>query len=104
MIKTALASFILTTAPAMAIDLETNVNALVNMSFGGFYCGLQIPPEPAYLILQSVARDTGTTEAAMAYAVDQKAHEIAANMTDTNIKFYCQEIKARYKRAGFNNY
>lgn len=104
MIKFALAALIATSAPAMAIDLKTNVNALINMAAASLYCGMKIPENIAYDMLMETAIEGDVDEEMLASAVDAKAEEFGRKATPQQLRRFCAEMKIRYRKIGVNPY
>lgn len=102
MFKTTLAAFTLTLAPAMAIDLESHINALVNMSAAKIECGLIIPEKIAYSMLMDVAIETGVDPSQLAVAIDMKANEFSESATNEQARRFCIGMRQRYNRLGIN--
>lgn len=104
MIKFALAALIATSAPAMAIDLKTNINALVNIASAAMYCGMPAPQKVTYNLLMDAAYYGNVSAQELADAIDAKAYEFGSNATPQQISKFCAEMKMRYKQAGISHY
>lgn len=100
MIRLALSAFILTTAPAMAIDIERHVQAVVNMQTAQRYCGLKTPVELAVAMVMDVAQETGVNELQLTLRINDKAEKSLRNASSIEIENFCRGMKYRYSQIG----